>query len=246
MSLTYTTYVSQLANLMVVSSADGNFTTFLPGCIDYAEQRLYRDLNLQKTIMTAYPSGGIPANTRIYFLPSALLFPSGSPGNGAVTITDVSVLVDTVSKTPLTRSWKGLIDYLYPLSSSPSPTAVPQLYAVIGAAFVGSSVSGVVGDLGLVLGPTPGGTWNYEITGTFRPAKLSASVTSTILSNDYPDLFTVASMVFATGYQRDFGAQADDPRSAASWENQYQTLLKSAVDEQQRATFSNAAYKPQV
>jgi hypothetical protein len=45
-SINYTTYSSQLANLMVQSQTDPNFVTFLPGCIDYAEQRLYRELDL--------------------------------------------------------------------------------------------------------------------------------------------------------------------------------------------------------
>jgi len=49
MSLTYTSYVAQLANLMVQVTTDPNFVTFLPGCIDYAEQRIYRELDLQAT-----------------------------------------------------------------------------------------------------------------------------------------------------------------------------------------------------
>jgi len=34
--------------------------------------------------------------------------------------------------------------------------------------------------------------------------------------------------VFATAYQRDFGAMVDDPQRAASWESQYKTLMMSA------------------
>src|SRR5581483_10617239 len=52
MSITYASYVSQLANIMVVSSADANFATFLPGAIDYAEGRVYRDLNLVAQYVT--------------------------------------------------------------------------------------------------------------------------------------------------------------------------------------------------
>jgi len=49
MSINYTTYNSQLANLMVQNSSDPNYVTFLPGCIDYAEQRIYRELDLLVT-----------------------------------------------------------------------------------------------------------------------------------------------------------------------------------------------------
>ena len=34
----------------------------------------------------------------------------------------------------------------------------------------------------------------------------------------YPELLLCACMVFASGYQRDFGAQAEDPQKAVSWE----------------------------
>ena len=42
MALTYSSWVSQLANITVISSNDANFQIFLPGAIDYAEGRLYR------------------------------------------------------------------------------------------------------------------------------------------------------------------------------------------------------------
>ena len=71
MSLNYTTYVSQLANLMVVSSADTNFATFLPGCIDYAEQRIYREIDLLYTQVTTATSATIlSSGDRNFTLPT--------------------------------------------------------------------------------------------------------------------------------------------------------------------------------
>ena len=49
MSLNYGSYVSQISNLIVTSTADTNFNTMLPGMIDYAEGRIYRELDLQNT-----------------------------------------------------------------------------------------------------------------------------------------------------------------------------------------------------
>ena len=52
MSYTYTTYTAALAELMVTSDADANFTGILPSIIDYAEQRIYRELDLPYTNTT--------------------------------------------------------------------------------------------------------------------------------------------------------------------------------------------------
>src|SRR4051812_39383925 len=49
MALTYTSYVAQVSNLMVQDPTDANFLTMLPGMIDFAEQRIYRELDLQVT-----------------------------------------------------------------------------------------------------------------------------------------------------------------------------------------------------
>src|SRR6516162_5207420 len=44
-TLWYSSYISQTANLIVISSNDPNYLTMLPGMIDYAEQRIYRELD---------------------------------------------------------------------------------------------------------------------------------------------------------------------------------------------------------
>jgi len=51
MSITYTTYVDQIANIMAVKSTTPQFQTMLPGMIDYAEQRIYRELDLLNTVV---------------------------------------------------------------------------------------------------------------------------------------------------------------------------------------------------
>jgi hypothetical protein len=50
MSLTYNTFVTSLANLIVVSPVDVGYVTALPNIIDDAEQRLYRELDLLSTV----------------------------------------------------------------------------------------------------------------------------------------------------------------------------------------------------
>jgi len=52
MSLTYTTWLAQAANLAGTSTTNPYLVTELPGAIDYAELRIYRDLDLLATRQT--------------------------------------------------------------------------------------------------------------------------------------------------------------------------------------------------
>lgn len=227
-SLNYTTYVAQISNLLVIGSTDSNFVTMLPGMIDYAEQRVYRDLDLvytQVTDATTQVSSGnrnftLPTSQGTYIICDNIniITPSSTP---AATGTRVQL-------TPVSREF---IDIIYP--SGQSNTGVPEFYAV--ASMQSTSAN-------IILGPSPDAPYYAEVIGVQRPASLSASNSSTILTQYVPDLFIAASMVFGSGYTRDFGAQTDDPQQGASWESQYNKLMKSAADEQSRAKFEGPAW----
>ena len=60
---------------------------------------------------------------------------------------------------------------------------------------------------------------------------------TTYLSTQLPDLFLAAAMVSATGYQKNYGAQADNPRDANSWLAEANKLLATAKMEDQRRKF---------
>lgn len=213
MALDYDTYVSQLANLMVIPSSDSNFTTFLPGCIDYAEQRCYRDLQLQDTVVRDV--GTISANNRTFTLPNNF---------GAFVVVQGMNLYDSGQRLALVPTSQPLIDVLWPNDAAPSAGAVPRVFAMIT-------------DTTALVGPAPDQQYSVEVVGTIRPTPLSSSNTTTILTQDLPDLFMAASMIFATGYQRDFGSQADDPKMSQSWEMQYGALLQSANGEEIKKKF---------
>jgi len=65
------------------------------------------------------------------------------------------------------------------------------------------------------------------------------------ISQYLPDLLIMASMIYISAYQRNFGRQSDDPQMAQSYESQYQTLLKSATVEEARKKFEAAAWSSQ-
>lgn len=65
------------------------------------------------------------------------------------------------------------------------------------------------------------------------------------ISEYFPDLFVMASMIYISAYQRNFGRQADDPQMAQSYESQYQLLLKSAGVEEARKKYEASGWTSQ-
>ena len=68
MTLTYSSLVTDLANLLVVPPTDANYLIVLPNVIDDAEQRLYRELDLLSTIVRD-STGVLTPNSRNFTFP---------------------------------------------------------------------------------------------------------------------------------------------------------------------------------
>jgi len=226
--LDYPTYVSQIANLTVISSADPNFQTMLPGMIDYAEQRIYREGDFLSTYITD-TSTNVVANSRIFNYPT-------SQGSFLVIdqiniFTPFGATSSNAARIPLTVASKHFINNVYPNNSS--GTGVPKFFAP-------------ATDLRCLLGPVPDQNYNVEVIGTQRPTPLSSGNATTFLTQTLPDLFIAASMVLASGYMRNFGSQADDPKMAASWQGQYDLLFASAGMEEQRKKYGSQGWQSQI
>lgn len=220
MSLDYGTYVSQLANLMVITSTDSNFQTFLPGCIDYAEQRIYRELDILNS-RHVNTTNSFSTNARIFNIPTD----SGT----YVVVENINAINSTSAvRYPLIPVTKEFMDAVYP---STAITGVPQYFATVTSTYY-------------LVGPVADAPYQAEVIGTIRPTPLSSTNTFTFLTTYCPDLFMAASMVFAMGYMRDWGGESDDPKSSVSWEQQYQSLMASASQEQLRAKFMGSAWTP--
>lgn len=219
MSLTYTTFVSQLSNIMAADSTTTQFQTMLPGLIDYTEQRIYRELDLLSTIVRD-SSAALTANDRNFTLPSG----QGRfvTVQGVNVITPVSTAPDAGTRNFLSPKSR---DYLDAVWNSASGSTVPRCFAMIT-------------DQLMVMGPWPDNAYTVEVIGTIRPTALSSGNPTTFLTLYLPDLFMAAAMVFASGYMRNFGAQSDNPQMASSWEAQYERLLASANTEELRKRFA--------
>lgn len=223
MSLTYDQYVSQISNLMVIGSTDANFITMLPGMIDYAEGRCYRELDLLTTRITTTTT--LSSGNRDVTLPT-------SAGTYRVVenvnvITTVGQGSSNGTRAPVVPTSRDFIDNVYP--SGQSNTGTPLFWAPNA-------------NTALIFGPAPDAGYTAEIVGTIQPTALSSSNTTTFLTNNLPDLFVAASMVFGSGYMRDFGAQSDNPQQSASWEDQYKTLFQSANIETLRQKYQSGGW----
>lgn len=220
--LTYSTWLSAAANLLGTTTVQPNFVIEAPNAIDYAEQEMYRELDLISTVVTDSTQACI-ANNRNINIPPAF-----------VVVKDVNVITppgsipDQGKRTPLTKKSEAVLDYFWP---DASVTGVPSMYALRNQAT-------------MILGRWPDQNYLIEIIGTQRPAPLSVSNPTTFLTLNLPDVFLAGTMVHLTGYQKNFGAQADDPRSAMSWMTLFQQGLKSANREELRKRFAGSTVAP--
>jgi len=214
-----TSYVTQIATMAVVQSTDSAFQTILPQMITYAENRIYRDLDLLITQTTnSYSVTGNNIDV---------------PAANLITVQNV-VLADGTGNTypllPITR------DFANNVYGNNNNTGTPQYFFITGGA------ANEITDYNIYVYPYPSASYTATVTGTFRPASLSSTNLTTFISLYMPDLFIMASMIYVSAYQRNFGRANDDPQMAVSYESQYKALLQGATIEEYRKKFQASAW----
>ena len=222
-----TSYVDQIATMAVVEATDPAFLIILPQMITYAENRMYRDLDFLFTSVatTAY---GLTQGSRQISVPSGtfvvpeqinVITPAGTSDP------------DQGTRVPLLATTKEFLDACYG-SGLPANRGLPKYWVPFD-------------DYTFLVGPYPDANYSCEIVGTYRPDSLSATNKTTFISLYLPDLFIMASMIYISAYQRNFGRANDDPQMAITYESQYQVLLKNADLEENRKKFEAAAWSSQ-
>jgi hypothetical protein len=220
MSLTYATFVTSIANNLPVPEADPGFQTALPNIIDDAEQRLYTELDLLWT-NTRDHSGALTAGARTFTIPQ--------PSSGTFVVVGE---INVITPAGVTDPELGTRNQLMPISNE----ALNVLWPNVNGSTVPTDFSMLDPDK-IIVGPWPDAAYQVEVVGEIRPNALSSSNTTTILSVYFPHLLVAASMVYACGYQKNFGAMVDDPKAAVSWETHLQTLLSGTDKEESRKVF---------
>lgn len=226
--LTYSQYVTQIATLAVVEESNSEFVTILPQMITYAENRIYRDLDFLFTSISNssyYVSAGtrkinVPAGTFVVPEQINVLLPPGTSNP------------ESAIRVALTPCTKEFLDAVYGSGGSYGDRGVPKYFCPFD-------------DYTFLVGPYANYLYYVEIIGTYRPASLSSSNPTTFISLYLPDLMIMASMIYISGYQRNFGRANDDPQMAVTYESQYQVLLKGAMAEENRKKFEAAAWSSQ-
>lgn len=218
----YASFTTQLATLAVVEEDNPGFQTILPSAIEYAENRICRDLDLLTTV-TANTAFSLQTNVRSVTIPIATF----------ITTQEVNVLTPAgvsdptyATRNPLIPVAKEYLDFVYPSSTG---AGVPLYYAMLNQATI-------------LFGPWPDQNYSLEIVGTFRPETLSASNTETFIATWLPDLMIAAAMIYVSGYQRDFSAAGSDPNMPIQWEGQYVSLKNGALVEEMRKRYAASAW----
>jgi hypothetical protein len=216
-----TSYINQIATLAVVEPTDPAFLVVLPQMISYAENRIYRDLDLLLTQNTS--SYTLAAST-----PSVTI-----PASDYVTLQTILANDGSGNVFPLLPTTREFAQNVY---GNTALTGVPKYFFVSGGS--GDEVTGYI----LNVAPTPATGYTLQVTGTFRPASMSATNLTTFISLYVPEMLIMASMIYVSGYQRNFGRANDDPQMAITYESQYQALKATAVSEEYRKKFESSAW----
>ena len=237
--LTYNGYVNQIATMAVVNTTtvsnvvqgvDTAFNAIIPQMLNYAELRIQRDMDLLP--LQTYRSYTIPESTNTLQLS-----------------VDDFVTVQTIQVTPSGGSPATVLptskEYLQAVYSSSTTKGAPVYFAMTGGeAATGGSVYNYI-----QFGPYTDQSYLATVYGTIRAPTLyafanstQANSSTTFISTYLPDMLIMASMVYISAYQRNFGRMSDDPAMAQSYEGQYQSLKNAAAIEEYRKKFQASAW----
>lgn len=237
----YTDWLSHMATILQVSDLDGvaAMTALAPYFIERAEQMIYADADLDFLLTRASDVTKLTTRgVRTVAIPSLMITVEGvsliSPANSQPY--DLNA-----QRIPMMRATRQFLDFMWPIESNvQAPSPLQGGYFAIFDFQQAQPAQGQSGQEGsslpssFLIAPTPDDTYRVEVTGTFRPAALSPSNTSTPLTTYYYPLFLAGTLVAAFAYQRDFGQSSDDPRTSVSWETEYQMQKAIAVGESHR------------
>ena len=234
-ALSYNQWVQQVATMAVVQAAetsgvwafsDPAMATITPMILNYAELRIARDVNMLSSMTS---------NT--YTLTAGAPVFSLNPGDFLTVQTCEICQIsngNVVSSTPLIPVSKEFIQNCY---SGLSSSGQPKYFAMYGDNFGDEQDTAT----NIVFGPAPSYGFSLRVTGTARQPSLYTNAVSGIADTEYtyisqwfPDLLLLASMIYISGFQRNFSATSADVEMAMSWEKQYQLVRIGAIQEEDR------------
>jgi len=241
--LSYNAYVQQIGVMAVVltenvggvwQGVDAAFNTIIPQMLSYAELRIQRDLDfLSSQGSNQYT---LTAGNNTVSIPIA----------DFVTVTNVQIAQvansQVVNTFPLTPTSREFIQNVY---GGLQGAGRPKFFAMIGDNF---------GDGGntynnILFGPYPNYAYPIIVTGTSRLPSLATYATAgpadtsyTTISQWFPDMLIMASMIYISAFQRNFSTTSDSPDMGLSYEKAYQALRLGAISEENRKKFAGSGW----
>lgn len=169
--MNYLDYGLRIGALSGKLMADFPWQTMLPGAIEYAENRIYRELDPIDTMRSA--AGTLTASTRVFTLPV--------PAQGRfVVVTAINLTASPyTSLVPVSMEY---INAVWPMNVTGDPS--------VWAPFTSTQV---------YVAPAASTSLSVTVMGEIRPTALSQTNRTTMLTDYLPDLFIAASMVFLSG-----------------------------------------------
>jgi hypothetical protein len=209
--------------MAVIPVTDTNYTIIIPSMIDYAELRMQRDLDFLSTQISTSAYSLTSGSNQLTLPTSQFIVPQ------------TFEVINSGVSSPLLPVTKEFIQNVYGTGST---QGLPQYFAVYGG---DTATTGNTSQY-MIVGPIPDSNYSVRLTGTVRSAPLSGTNTTTFISTYLPDMFIMASMIYISAFQRNFGKINDDPQMAQTYEAQYQALLRSALIEENRKKFEASAW----
>ena len=216
----WTALLEQAANVSGTYTPPPDMSAMIPRAIAYAEQRIYKKLVFLAT-RTVNSSLTFTAGARALDLTS--LIPALLVVEGVAMIAPAGTAPAAGTRWQFDPVSLDTIDFTWPVEAT---TLAPYLSEERGWA--------LKDDRTLIVKPTPDQNYTAELTYQQAPTALSATNTQTYLTINYEAAFIACGMIWWAGFQRDFGAQSEDPRMAISWETQFAILEKAMIDEENR------------
>jgi hypothetical protein len=191
--------------------------------IEYAELRIYRELDFIRTI-SEQDTTSLTIGTRQKAVPTGILIV-----NSASLITPANTAAALGTRNPLQRTSVEFINFFWPDTAT---LGVPSHYTM-------------QDDQVMLLAPTPSAAYRVCVQGVSRPTPLSFGNQATFLTQFVPDLFVAASCIWGFGaILSNFGGASDNPEAANSWEQTYSSLRQGVDMENLRAKAWSMGWGP--
>ncbi len=230
--MNYASWLTSISTLTAIPETDTNLLAVIPDASTYANNRICRELDLFAANVRD-GSGSTVAASRNFNIPTVI--GTFLVVDGVNIITPAATVPDSGTRNLLTPVSRDVLDFMWP---SVSGSTVPQMFA-----YLTQDTQTAPAQTQIIFGPWPDAAYRVEVIGKVQPLPLSVTNTTSWIGDNLADMYLMASMTWITGtFLKNFGSQADDPKSAQSYEAQYQTLKASAIEWEARKRFGGASW----